>query len=334
MIKLTLDALCDVKLKHYLEYLGLSLLERLAAVLPLRWLLAFGAGLGRFTFSVLRIRRAVTLENLRQAFPQLPAGELQSLARRTYENFGMMMMEYLRLPRLPEPELDRLVYFRDAQHEKSWHQVLAEGRGAVCMTGHFGNWEYMGAMLARRFPMVFLYQPQNNPFVDQVIRRHRSAVGMESIPRGSALRGILKALRQKKFVAILADQDAGASGIFVDFMGRPASTAQGPAAFALRSGAPILFVVALRQPNGQHLLETEVLRFDFPTSWSEEEKIHAITERWTRVLEHYVRRYPDHWFWMHRRWKTQPPVEPGESSPGNSTRAKSHSRTAEEAASL
>lgn len=297
------------KLKHLLEYLGLRLLVLIAASVPRAALLALGAGLGRFTFSILRIRRRVALDNLQQAFPQKAREEVLALGRRNYENFGMMMMEYLRLPRLSPTELDDLVRFRSPADEQLWQQTLAEGRGAICMTGHFGNWEYMGAMVARRFPMVFLYQAQNNPYADRLIRRTRESLGMASIPRGSALKGILKALREKKFVAVLADQDAGQSGLFVDFLGRPASTARGPAAFVLRSGAPILFVVAVRQAGGRHLVETECLRFDdLPENWTEEEKIRAVTESWSAVLEGFIRRHPDHWFWMHRRWKTAPPA--------------------------
>lgn len=297
------------KLKHLLEYLGLRLLVLIAASVPRAALLALGAGLGRFTFSILRIRRRVALDNLQRAFPQKAREEVLALGRRNYENFGMMMMEYLRLPKLSPAELDELVRFRSPADEQLWQQALAEGRGAICMTGHFGNWEYMGAMVARRFPMVFLYQAQNNPYADRLIRRTRESLGMASIPRGSALKGILKALREKKFVAVLADQDAGQSGLFVDFLGRPASTARGPAAFVLRSGAPILFVAAIRQAGGRHLVASECLRFDdLPASWSEEAKIRAVTERWSAVLERFIRRHPDHWFWMHRRWKTAPPA--------------------------
>ncbi|MDZ7266625.1 MAG: lysophospholipid acyltransferase family protein [candidate division KSB1 bacterium] len=297
------------KLKHLLEYLGLRLLVLLATSMPRNAVLSLGAGLGRFTFSILRIRRRVTLHNLEQAFPEKARVEVLALGRRNYENFGMMLMEYLRLPQLSAEELEELVCFRSAEDEHLWQQTLAEGRGAICMTGHFGNWEYMGAMLAQRFPMVFLYQAQNNPYADRFIRRTRESLGMTSIPRGSALKGILKALREKKFVAVLADQDAGQSGIFVDFLGRPASTARGPAAFVLRSGAPILFVVAVRQPGGHHVIESECLRFDdLPAAWTEEEKIRAVTERWSAVLERRIRRHPDHWFWMHRRWKTAPPA--------------------------
>ena len=292
------------RLRHFLEYCGLWLLIQTVAILPHKAILALGAALGKFTFSILRIRRAVALDNLRRAFPEKSTQELWHTARRNYENFGMMLLEYLRLPKLSKPELAELVAFRSAEHAATWQHAMQAGKGAVCMTGHFGNWEYMGAMVAQRFPMAFLYQPQNNPYVDAMIRRTRETANMHSIPRNS-LRDILKALRQKKFVAILADQDAGGSGIFVNFMGRPASTAQGPAAFVLKTGAPILFVVALRQPGGKHFVESEALSFDdIPADWSEAQKLRHITQRWSEVLEGFVRRYPDHWFWMHRRWKT------------------------------
>ena len=297
------------RLKHLLEYAGLWLLIQAVAVLPRRAMLALGTALGKFTFSVLRIRRTVTLANLRGAFPEKAEAEILAIARRNYENFGMMMLEYLRLPKMSAPELAEVVAFRSAEHAAPWQQAMQQGKGAVCMTGHFGNWEYMGAMVAQHYPMAFLYQPQNNPYADALIRRTRERVHMHSIPRHS-VRDILKALRQKKFVAILADQDAGRNGVFVDFMGRPASTAQGPAAFILKTGAPILFVVSLRQPGGRHLVESEALYFgDLPVSWSEDEKLHHITQQWTKVLEKYVRRHPDHWFWMHRRWKTSPLAE-------------------------
>jgi KDO2-lipid IV(A) lauroyltransferase len=136
-------------------------------------------------------------------------------------------------------------------------------------------------------------------------------MNMPSIPRGAALRGILKALREKKFVAILADQDAGSNGIFVDFLGRPASTGRGPAAFVLKTQAPIVFCVAIREPNGRHRVEAESLTFDLSQNGpalSEEEKLKFVTQAWTRVLEKYIRQYPDHWFWMHRRWKTKPVI--------------------------
>jgi KDO2-lipid IV(A) lauroyltransferase len=307
------------RLKHRLEYVGTLFLVLLARILPLSWVLALGKALGKFTFSVLRIRRRVALENLAYAFPEKSAIEIKHIARRSYENFGMMMLEYLRLPKLSSNELEQIIWFND---EEPLQQALTMGKGAICMTGHFGNWEYLGALLAaHRYPMVYLYQEQNNPYVDALIHRTRTKMRMASIPRGAALRGILKALRERKFVAILADQDAGSSGIFVNFLGRPASTAQGAAAFVLKIQAPIVFLVTIRQPGGRHCVESELLTFNFSNDDApednfhnhndsaepnEEQKLRMITEAWTNVLEKYIRLYPDHWFWMHRRWKTPP----------------------------
>jgi KDO2-lipid IV(A) lauroyltransferase len=305
------------RLKHWLEYQGTLLLLFLAQTLPYAWVLALGKVLGKFTFSVLRIRRRVALENLAHAFPEKSAAEIKHIAKRSYENSGMMMMEYLRLPKLSEIEFAQIITCDD---ETPLHQALAMGKGAICLTGHFGNWEYLGAYLAARdYPMVYLYQEQNNPYVDALIYKIRTQMRMPSIPRGAALRGILKALRERKFVAILADQDAGSNGLFIDFLGRPASTARGPAAFVLKSQAPIVLGFAIRQPDGRLRAEFELLTFNFSEHASqqkaggngqrlegdEEQKLRIITEAWTRVLEKYVRRYPDHWFWMHRRWKTQ-----------------------------
>jgi KDO2-lipid IV(A) lauroyltransferase len=298
------------RLKHWLEYQGVLFLLFLAQALPLAMVLVLGRMLGKFTFSVLRIRRRVALENLAQAFPEKSPAEWKHIARRSYENFGMMMLEYLRLPKLSANELHQRIRFAMPREHNPYEQALALGKGAVCMTGHFGNWEYMGALVASmQYPMVYLYQEQNNPYVDALIRDTRTKMNMPSIPRGAALRGILKALREKKFVAILADQDAGSNGIFVNFLGRPASTGRGPAAFVLKTAAPIVFCVAIREPNGRHRVEAELLTFDFFKNGgniAEEEKLRLATEAWTKVLEKYVRQYPDHWFWMHRRWKTKP----------------------------
>jgi len=302
------------RLKHWLEYQGVLFLLFMAQTLPWSWVLWFGKIIGKLTFSILRIRRRVALENLAQAFPEKAAVELKPIARRSYENFGMMMLEYLRLPKLSPGELLQRISFTMPREQNPYEQALALGKGAICMTGHFGNWEYMGALVAlMQYPMVYLYQEQNNPYVAALIRDIRAKMNMASIPRGAALRGILKALREKKFVAILADQDAGSNGLFVDFLGRPASTGRGPAAFVLKTAAPIVFCVAIRQPGGYHRVEAELLTFDFSENdatadSADEEKLRQITVAWTKVLEKYIRQYPDHWFWMHRRWKTKPVI--------------------------
>ncbi|MGH7451389.1 MAG: lysophospholipid acyltransferase family protein, partial [bacterium] len=163
------------RLKHWLEYQGVLFLLFLAQTLPLSWVLVLGTLLGKFTFSILRIRRRVALENLAQAFPEKSAAELKRIARRSYENFAMMMLEYLRLPKLSATELRQRIRFAMPQEQNPYEQALALGKGAICMTGHFGNWEYMGALVAfMQYPMIYLYQEQNNPYVDALIRDTRT----------------------------------------------------------------------------------------------------------------------------------------------------------------
>lgn len=296
------------KLRYFLEWLAVLMLVQAVRLLPRRVASAFGRGLGRFTFSVLRIRRVVTLDNLQHAFPAATAGEILALASRCYEHFGLLMLEYLRMPLLsPAALLDATDYLGSAR-ESDLDRLVRDNTGAILLTAHLGNWEYLAAWLAcKGYPVSFINQPQNNPFLDRLIQRTRENMGMRLIARGSiGLRGALRTLRQRRFVAILPDQDAGREGIFVPFFGRPASTARGTAVFVLKTGVPVVLCILARQAAGRFALMTETLRFELPEEWDEERKIREITARCTAAIESYIRRYPEQWLWLHRRWKSQP----------------------------
>ncbi len=259
--------------------------------------------LGRFVFYAIRIRRQVTESNLRQAFPERNETEIRRLARSTYEHFGMMMLESLKLLSMSRDEVVGAIRILDF---KALEQARAAGRGAVMITGHMGNWEYLGAWVSiSGFPATFMFQEQANPYVSRLIRRYRERMGMDVVPRGMALRSYLRALKQGRFVAVVADQDAGRNGIFVDFMGRPASTPTGPARFALKTGAPIIFSISFRDRQGNLCGTFEMLDIPYDPA-HEEQAIRQIVEACTRKLENWIRKYPEQWFWMHRRWKTKP----------------------------
>jgi KDO2-lipid IV(A) lauroyltransferase len=291
------------RVQNYLEYWFVLTIRMLVSNLPLRWALIAANMLGLFAFHVIRLRRQVTIQNLCQAFPEKSRRECKNIAERTYCNFAKMAVEYIRFPKLNQEELQRRVRFDNVE---LLQQASEEKKGVVCVAGHFGNWEMMAAAVrALGYPMVVVVAEQRNKLVDELINSNRARMGIEVVSRGFAIRGILKAFREKKFVALLADQDAHEEGTFVEFMSRPASTPQGPAALALKIGAPMVFGTILRQNNGYHrvLLErvdTDDLRGLTP------ENIRLLTQKYTRILEKYVKQYPDHWFWMHRRWKTSP----------------------------
>lgn len=289
--------------QNLFEYILVLVLEKLIGALPWRWALAFGRGLGRFTYSVLAIRKQVALDNLHQAFPDKDPAEIEQIARRAYLHFGQSIIEFVRMPTLPAGYFKEMIRFVP---EDFVARVQQQPCGAICLSAHFGNWELLAASLAQAgIAMIGVAREQRNHLVDRLIARNRHQLGIETVPTGMAVRAIVKALKQNKFIALLGDQDAHREGVFVNFMGRPSSTAPGPASLALKTGAPIFFGAIVREKNGGHTAYLE--RVDYADlSGDTPENIKTLTQRHAAVLERYVRNWPEQWFWMHKRWKTKP----------------------------
>lgn len=262
-----------------------------------------GRGLGLFAFEVVRIRRAVTLDNLAHAFPEWSPRERLQVARDCYRHFGVTFLELCCFPGLtPSQIADRV----RLENTRPFDLARAEGRGAVLLTGHVGNWELLGAAAAAAgYPFWVLVRRQSNPRVDAYVTQARESAGMRVLPADESLLPVWRALHRNEFVAFLSDQDAGRHGIFVPFFGRPASTPLGPIRFARRSGSPIVVGFALRRKDGRYrseFFDPIHVRDDLPPEEAEREA----TERTVAQLEAVVRQYPEQWFWMHRRWKTKP----------------------------
>ncbi len=293
-----------MKFKNKLEYSALYVVARAVQTMSPVAAVKFGRRLGAFVYSYIPLRRAIVLENLQKAFPEKSLRERKKIARRTYQNFGQTFIEFLRNPaRTRKETLERVVF-----HNKSvLHDALKSGAGAMLMSGHFGNWEMMAcAVTALGYPLVVIARPQRNRLVDSMINEYRQAAGIETVSLGMGVRAFLRALGQNKFVAILADQDAHREGVFVDFMGMPSSTAPGPAALALKTGAEIVFITSVLRPDGKYDAWFEKIETG-DLSGVTKENIRIITQRHAHKLEEKIRRWPHHWFWMHKRWKTPPP---------------------------
>ncbi|MCI0512121.1 lysophospholipid acyltransferase family protein [candidate division KSB1 bacterium] len=291
------------KFRHLLEYLFFLTMGYLTRCLPFRAALWLGARFGDFGFYCIPIRKKVTLQNLALAFPEKNASERKQIARRVYRNLGIMTIEHLRFPMLNPGDLLKMVTF---EGEDILKRALAKGKGVIISGGHFGNWEIMGtAISAAGYPMSFVVADIHNRYLDKMINNHRKKMGVKIIPKGIAIRGVLNELKENRCVTLLMDQDAGKNGTFVNFFGRPASAPKGPAKYSLKTGAAIIFTLSFRDPNGLLRIVFEELPDDNLTG-SQEEKIQVITQQMTCRLEARIREFPDHWFWMHRRWKTQP----------------------------
>ena len=291
------------KIRHYVEYKVLMGVGFLIRGLPRTTMLRLGRLVGDFIYYCVPVRKTITLNHLQLAFPEKSAAELKEIARGTYQNLGMNVFEHLCIPALSKDDIRNIVKLAN---EEVLIEAMERQKGVIIAGGHFGNWEYTSsAVAAYGYRLGVVVAEVANQYIDKRINEHREATDAEMIPKGAATRAVIKLLRKNGAIGMLMDQDENEEGIFVDFFGRPCSTAKGPAALALKTGAAIVFFAAIRQPDGTIKVIFEPLEIDYEAG-STEENILDITQRCTSRLEHYTRLYPDHWFWMHRRWKTQP----------------------------
>lgn len=250
----------------------------------------------------MRVRRGLVEENLRRAFPDADDARIARIAADSYRHLARESLATLAFGQHSAEEIRGLTRVVGLDALKA---AIDRGRGVVMATAHFGNWEMGGACLAvRGIPTDAVVQRQRNPFVDRDITKVRDALGFRLIDRRHAPRLVTRALREGHVVGLLADQDASRSGVFVPFFGTPASTHRGPALFAIRSGAPLFFGVALRCPDGTY--ECRSHEIDADRSGPLEEAVVRLTAACTRKLEEEIRGAPEQYFWLHRRWKTRP----------------------------
>lgn len=297
-------------LSHRLEYgalRGAITALRLAGMPTAR---RIGERLGRLGYRPLGIRRGVVERQIAAAFPDRDAADVQRLARAAYEHLGRTFIETALLPSLrPQRILDM---FDAVEGWSIVEERLARGKGLILVSGHLGNWELGGAYIAARgLPIDVVARAMANPLFDRYLTATRERIGMNVVHDADAVRRVPRALRGGRAVAFLVDQGViGLASTWVPFFGRLAKTPRGPAVFALRLGAPIVFGAAVRQPGGRYLLSFEPI--DVTRSDDLDADVDAIVTRYTAVLESWVRRAPEQYFWHHRRWKHQRPGTPPE----------------------
>ncbi len=294
-------------LQHRLEYLAYRVVGTFLGLLPESIALLLGEGLGWTAGVVFRIRRRDVDRHLRIAFPERDDRWRRRVARRCFRHLGREGVAIVRLDRAGREEV---VERTEMVGFEALVRAVEEGKGAIVVTGHMGNWEVGGASLATRgIPLDVVAQRQSNPLFDTALNATRERLGMRVIERGEAPRRVLRSLRRGRVVALVADQNVREGGVFVDFFGKPAATARGPAVFALRTGAPVFLGIALRQPGLRQWYRVTLEPIPVERGEGGEEDVRAFTALHTRRLEEWVRRFPGQYFWQHRRWKTRPPGE-------------------------
>ena len=297
-------------LAHRLQYAAFRAARWVLSALPAPVALGLGDVLGWLMGVVLRMRRRVVDENLLQAFPDAEPRWRRQVARSCYRHLIRESIATFRMVDVTRDEVLASVT-PDEQQLAAFKADMAKGKGVVVVTGHLGNWEMGGAWLAAGgLPLEAVVQVQRNRRFDEDLRNVRREVGLVTIPKQEAPRGVLRALRAGHAVALVADQNVTRGGIFVEFFGRLAATARGPAVFALRTGAPLWVGAAIRGKEGGTRYRICLEPIEFSATGDAETDIRRLTEAYTAVLESWIRADADQYFWHHKRWKTRP--DPGD----------------------
>ncbi len=288
-------------MQNYIEYFFFRLAYLFIRLFSFKNVQLLGSRFGGFIFSVIGIRKKLLLDNLRHAFPEKTEEEIIIIAKASFQNLIMAYFEILYLDKLTTEQIQQYISFPEKEKMKSY---LESGKGLIVLTGHYGSWELCALAVSVHVPAKYtiIVQKQRNPFVDDFITSMRSRFGSKLILMERALRDSLRALSQNEIVALIADQSGPESGIYANFFGRPASTHQGPAVFQLRSGAPMVMVMLVREGLTKFKIEFEEIDTT-NLSGTTEEKIIELTQRHVSVLEKYIRLHPEQWLWMHKRWK-------------------------------
>ena len=253
-------------------------------------------------------RRELLRNNLKIAFKdKYSDAELDAIARRSYHNLLMSFFEFVRFPLYRDEDIRRMVEVHGEEHI---HAALARGKGVIIVSAHFGNWELLAARIhTLGFPMTVVGRDQNDSLINDFIVRLRTSKGTKNIPRGAPMfKHITGLLKNNELVGLVSDQNAGARGLFVDFFGVPASTFKGPGMFAQLTGAAVVPIFIVRRGYQDHVGYLGPI-IDIESTGDTGHDITAWCKAFTAVIEDFVARHPDHWFWVHKRWKTRPPGE-------------------------
>jgi KDO2-lipid IV(A) lauroyltransferase len=277
--------------------------------LPLRQAVSLGVCLGSITAAVDRFNRPVAMRNLEIAFPQWSAAQRQATLTAMYRNWGRMAAEWCHLEELTADNIARFAHYEGVEN---WRRALelSGGRGGFIFTGHFGNFELLIVAHALfGHPVAIVHRPLRNPLIDAAVFHTRTRVGNRLIARKGAAREMVSVVRQAGVVAIPIDLDVR-HGVFVDFFSLKACTTPSLARLAIATGTPAVPAFIVRQDNSLHHRIVICPPLDVVREGERTQAIHETTQRATRAVEDMIRRYPDHWNWIHRRWKTRPPGEP------------------------
>jgi Kdo2-lipid IVA lauroyltransferase/acyltransferase len=293
--------------QHYVEYFAWLAVAGVLKFVPRPVQILLADAAGWLFYVVLRVRRSSVDEHLEIAFGKTKTSqERKRIGRRSWQNSVLTFLEFLQ----PNPMGSR--GWDDFPEHEGYEEYAVplkkKGGNGFIITGHMGNWEVMGKLGERdNVEFAAVAKAMHNPLVNEMILESRKARGLQILQLQSNMKGIVDAIRAGKWVVFVGDQDARHRGIFVDFFGKPASTAEGPAHFAYKMGLPLLPIFCVRLHKKGRPLKVIIMKPIYPDQSADRDgEVRRITQLHTNALEEVVTRFPADYFWLHRRWKTQP----------------------------
>ncbi len=295
-------------MRRELEYAAAWPFLKIMGILPRPLARGFAIGIGQLVYLLHFKLRQVGMRNLQMAFPEKSEAERKEILRGEFTSLGRQLAELCRFPKYTAKNIDEVVVYDGLEN---YEQAYARGKGVLFLTAHFGGWELSAFAHSLYGHWVnIVMRPMDNPYLDRLLQRYRTMHGNKVVNKDDFVRGLLAAMKAGETVGILMDTNmTPPQGVFVDFFGIKACTASGLARMALRTDAAVVPGFTIWDES----LGKYRLRFDpaieLVRTGNLEADIVANTQKFTKVIEDYVRRYPDQWLWVHRRWKTRPEGE-------------------------
>jgi len=296
-------------MRRKLEYAAAWPFIKVLGLMPRCLSRAFAIGLAQVVYWLHFRLRQVGMRNLAMVFPEKSEAERNRILRGVFTSLGRQLAELCQFPKYTPENVDEVVVYDGLEN---YQQAHARGKGVLFLTAHFGAWELSAfAHSLHGHWLHIVMRPMDNEFLDRLLQHYRTMHGNKTVAKDDFVRGLLAAMKAGETVGILMDTNmTPPQGIFVDFFGIPACTASGLARIALRTDAAVVPGFTIWDPA----LKKYRLRFDparaLIRTGDLEADIAANTQIFTKVIEDYVRRYPEQWLWVHRRWKTRPEGQP------------------------
>jgi KDO2-lipid IV(A) lauroyltransferase len=295
-------------MRRKLEYAAAWPFIKILGALPRPMARAFAIGLGQVVYVCHGRLRRVGLRNLELALPEKNETERKSIVRGVFTSLGRQLAELCQFPRYTLENVDKVVVYDGLDN---YLQARARGKGVLFLTAHFGGWELSAFTHSLHgYWLHVVMRPMDNPYLDRMIEHYRTMHGNKTVAKDDFVRGLLAAMKAGETVGILMDTNMTLpQGVFVDFFGIPACTASGLARIAMRTDAAVVPTFTIwDKAMGKYRLRFDPA-LELIRTGDQEADIVANTQKFTKVIEDYVRKYPDQWLWVHRRWKTRPEGE-------------------------